>query len=253
LTRNEVYDALERAGIAAHLKTPVGSRGMHIIGIWPWKVSFVSARDEANTTFVLLDEWVPSPRHLSREEALAELAGRYFRSRGPATEHDFAWWSGLPVLDARASIDIVRPPLAKAKFAGNAYWFAGAVPTVMRSSGVAHLLPYVDEYTVAYKDRSALADPELMIRINAASPVGILGPIIVINGRIVGIWKRTIEKKEAGDINQSFHSKRPESHCRGRRALWYLRWAAGCRGRIINTCSRPLRRPLAPVDPVVMP
>jgi hypothetical protein len=43
-----VYDALERAGIAAHLKTPVGSRGMHIMGIWPL-VTFVSARDEANS------------------------------------------------------------------------------------------------------------------------------------------------------------------------------------------------------------
>jgi Winged helix DNA-binding domain len=107
----------------------------------------------------------------------------------------FAWWSGLPVLDARASIDMVRPPLAKAKFAGNTYWLAGSVPAAVRSFGEAYLLPYVDEYTVAYKDCSALADPELMIRISAASPVGILGPIIVMNGRIVGIWKRIMEKR----------------------------------------------------------
>ena len=197
LTRNELYDTLEREGIAAHLKTPVGSRGMHIIGHLALDgfVCFGPRRGK-QPTFVLLDEWVPNPRRLERDEALAELGGRYFRSHGPATEYDFAWWSGLPVSEARASIEMVRPPLAKAKCAGKTYWFAGSVPAAMRSSGAAYLLPYIDEYTVAYRDRSALADPELMIRINAASPVGILGPVIVLNGRIVGLWKRTIEKKK---------------------------------------------------------
>jgi hypothetical protein len=72
----------------------------------------------------------------------------------------------------------------------------GSPAAPMRSSGKAYLLPYVDEYTVAYKDRSALADPKLMKQINAASPVGILGPVIVLNGRIVGLWKRIIEKRK---------------------------------------------------------
>jgi Winged helix DNA-binding domain len=103
---------------------------------------------------------------------------------------------------------MVRPPLAKAKFAGNTYWLAGSVPAAVRSFGEAYLLPYVDEYTVAYKDCSALADPELMIRISAASPVGILGPIIVMNGRIVGIWKRTMEKKKLV-ISINLFSPRP--------------------------------------------
>ena len=111
LTRNELYDTLEREGIAAHLKTPVGSRGMHIIGHLALDgfVCFGPRRGK-QPTFVLLDEWVPNPRRLGRDEALAELGGRYFRSHGPATEYDFAWWSGLPVSEARASIEMVRPP-----------------------------------------------------------------------------------------------------------------------------------------------
>jgi hypothetical protein len=36
-----------------------------------------------------------------REEALAELARRYFLSRGPATVQDYAKWSGLTMSDAR--------------------------------------------------------------------------------------------------------------------------------------------------------
>ena len=35
-----------------------------------------------------------------------------------------------------------------------------------------------------------------MEQIDASSPVGILGPVIVMDGRIVGIWKRTMKKNK---------------------------------------------------------
>ena len=53
-------------------------------------------------TYALVEERAPRARVLPRDEALAELARRYFQSHGPATVHDFAWWSGLTVKDARA-------------------------------------------------------------------------------------------------------------------------------------------------------
>ena len=46
-------------------------------------------------TYALLDERVPATKPKARDEALAELAKRYFASHGPATVRDFAWWSGL--------------------------------------------------------------------------------------------------------------------------------------------------------------
>ena len=48
---------------------------------------------------VLLQEWVSRPRHLERDEALGELAARYFRSHGPATAADLAAWAGLTAGD----------------------------------------------------------------------------------------------------------------------------------------------------------
>jgi len=50
---------------------------------------------------------------LTRDEALAEFAQRYFTSHGPATLQDFTWWSGLTVADARSGIDLVQRQLAK--------------------------------------------------------------------------------------------------------------------------------------------
>ena len=48
----------------------------------------------------------PTARTLSRDAALAELTRRYFTSHGPAQLHDFAWWSGLTVADARAGLEM---------------------------------------------------------------------------------------------------------------------------------------------------
>ena len=45
--------------------------------------------------FVLLDEWVPDPRRLERDEALGELARRFFRGHGRPRCTDLVRWSGL--------------------------------------------------------------------------------------------------------------------------------------------------------------
>ena len=67
-------------------------------------VSCCGASRGRERTFVLLDEWVPASRHLSRDEALATLAERYFASHGPATLRYFTWWSGLLVRDAGRAV-----------------------------------------------------------------------------------------------------------------------------------------------------
>ena len=46
-------------------------------------------------TYALLEERVPAAKMTDRDEALAELTRRYFKSHGPATLQDFVWWSGL--------------------------------------------------------------------------------------------------------------------------------------------------------------
>src|SRR5690242_980084 len=62
-------------------------------------------------TYALFDERVPAQKPRSHDRALAELAERYFRSHGPARLHDFAWWSGLKVSDARAGVEMLESRL----------------------------------------------------------------------------------------------------------------------------------------------
>lgn len=74
-------------------------------------------------TYALLDARAPRARTLDRDEALADLASRYFRSRGPATVQDFAKWAGLTVADARIGLEEVKQKLRQKVVEGRTYWF----------------------------------------------------------------------------------------------------------------------------------
>lgn len=188
LERNQMYQMLEQANISA-----AGQRGLHIL----WRLAqegviCFGPRQGKQQTFVLLDEWVPNPRRLERDEALAELAGRYFTSRGPATLQDFTWWSGLTSIDAKAGIEMARPEIIEEKINDRTYWLAPSQPDHVDPSPTAYLLPAYDEYTVAYKDRSAVLDPLHAADTNSGN--GIFKPTIVVDGQVVGVWKRTLER-----------------------------------------------------------
>jgi hypothetical protein len=145
-------------------------------------------------TFVLLDEWVPDSRDLSREESLVELAKRYFASHGPAAVHDFAWWAGLTVTEARSGLEAARPELISEKIDGKEYWVTDDAPDHRAHDGSrVHLLPAFDEYLIGYKDRSAVLAVEDAPRV-VPGKNGVFLPTIVVGGRVVGTWKRTLRK-----------------------------------------------------------
>ncbi len=71
------------------------------------------AKQGNQQTYALLDERVKHKRIFDKEEALAELANRYFRSRSPATVADMATWSGLTINDCRKGIEAIQGQLQK--------------------------------------------------------------------------------------------------------------------------------------------
>jgi hypothetical protein len=62
-------------------------------------------------TYALVDECAPASKPWLRDQALAQLARRYFASHGPALAQDFAWWSGLTVADAKLGIELAKRAL----------------------------------------------------------------------------------------------------------------------------------------------
>ena len=72
----------------------------------------------------MVEEWLPKAKPKAREEALPELARRYFTGHGPATLRDFAWWSGLTLAEARRATDMAGKTVDQVMLEGHRYWFA---------------------------------------------------------------------------------------------------------------------------------
>jgi hypothetical protein len=143
-------------------------------------------------TYALLDERAPHAKTLSREEALVELAGRYFSSRGPATIQDFAKWSGLTIADARDGLEAVNSSLVQEVVDGLDYWLPASTKGGKDSSPQVHPLSIYDEYISGYKDRRAIGEAEVGARLFAMGNA--LSYITVVDGLIVGTWRRTLNK-----------------------------------------------------------
>jgi hypothetical protein len=188
-TRDEIAALLGQAGIST-----AGERLSHLLGRAELDAIVTSgARRGKQFTYVHLDHRAPLQRApLVREEALAELAGRYFRSRGPASLDDFIWWSGLTASDARTGLEAIRSSLVCDAVAGRMYYRSDAHAASTTSKGACHLLPAFDEYLVGYRDRAAQIDPKHVTRVNAGG--GMLNPSVVVEGRVVGTWRRDLDR-----------------------------------------------------------
>jgi hypothetical protein len=159
-------------------------------------------RTGTKLTFAFLSERVPERNILSKEEALAKLAQRYFTSHGPATLKDFTWWSGLSVADATKALNMVASEFISVTDGTEKYWLKTDNSTFIEKGDSVHLLPAFDEFLISYRDRNASL--ELAHNRKAISNNGIFYPTIVINGQVTGIWKRTMHKDKVRIETQLF-------------------------------------------------
>jgi hypothetical protein len=190
LTRQELAAILREAGIAAS-----GSRLGHIMMRAELDAVICSgALRGKQFTYALLDERVPPGRMIEREEALVELARRYFTSHGPATAQDFSWWSGLSAADARTGLEMVRSELVSEPVDGRMYWYPDRPEPPAAKKPVMHLLPNYDEHVVAYRHHGpSLDDTALKHRLPADQTLN--AHLIARNGLIIGGWRRVSENK----------------------------------------------------------
>jgi hypothetical protein len=189
LTREALLTLLECSGIST-----AETRGYVIL----WRLAHervlcFGLHQGKQPTFALLDEWAPKARSLEREQALAELALRYFTGHGPATLRDYTWWSGLKAVDAKAGLEMVSSQLARETVDGTVYWMPPETPALRDVSPTAYLLPGFDEYMLGYTDRGAAIEAKHASKVFGNNAV--FKPTIVVDGRVTGIWQRAFEKK----------------------------------------------------------
>jgi hypothetical protein len=184
MARGDLYAALDAGGIGNERM-----RGPDITG-WLAQQGVICGGPRAGRqpTFVLLDAWVAPTPPKTRDEALHALALRYFRSHGPATAQDLAWWSGLTVRDAQLAAALAESELQVLDVAGKRYLHGDtAEPT---PAGGVHLLAPFDEYLVGYRDRSAAVEPALTRQVIGIN--GLVNASVLVDGKVVGTWKRVL-------------------------------------------------------------
>ena len=143
-------------------------------------------------TYALLDERAPRAKGSDGDQALARLTLRYFASHGPAQLKDFAWWSGLTLRDTQRGLDLVASHLARETIDGKIHWFSPGSVAALSKTPAALLLSIYDEYTIAYRDRSALGGERYIERLLAVGNA--LTSVIIFKGKIAGTWKRALKK-----------------------------------------------------------
>jgi hypothetical protein len=157
-------------------------------------------------TYALLEKRVPRKKTFGREESLSQLARKYFTSHAPATVHDFAWWSGLSMTDARDALEMIQSDFVSEKINSGTYWLPNSFSFNKSHGSSVYLLPAYDEFIIGYRDRSAALNP--VYQKKSVSENGLFRPVIVINGQVSGLWKKTVSKNS---IVVETHFFRPHS------------------------------------------
>lgn len=188
LQRDQVYQLLEKEGIST-----AGQRGYHILWyLAQQEVLCFGPQNGKQPTFALLDDWLPQTKLLSRDKALAELTLRYFSSHGPATADDFSAWSKLTLTDIRRGLEMVSERLQLLRNGKIDYWMAKENDAHSEPPH-ALLLPAFDEYLLGYRERSAILDAKHANKIVPGGN-GVFRPIMVLHGKVVGTWKKSVKK-----------------------------------------------------------
>ena len=203
-TRAEIVAALEAGGM------PKAGLGFTYVMLHAEleRVAISGANTGKQRTYAAFDERVPAAAARPRDEALAELAARYLAARGPATDRDFAAWSGFTLGDTRqAFADAVDRAGARGgrieqvDVEGVTHVLDAAALAAAsdrsndvdagRATGVVDLLQAYDEYIMGYAAPRAYLLPDGVDTLHAEFPLHAL----MIDGVMSGRWAPVVEAK----------------------------------------------------------
>jgi uncharacterized protein YcaQ len=184
MTRTEARERVTRAGIELDSHT-----GMHIVGLSVTSGEACLGPDDGRQScLVLREDWLGKPPRFDRDQALAELARVYLRAFAPATERDFAYWSGLGLRAVRAGLEAIASEIEEVRV-GEETMLApgGGLPRLPRT-GQVRMLGNFDTYLLGWRDRTFSVSGEHALHVKAGGG-GWIRPVIVEDGIVVGGWR----------------------------------------------------------------
>jgi Winged helix DNA-binding domain len=190
-TRPELGEALERQRISA-----ADQRIAYLVMHAELRAVICSGPMRGKQhTYAAFDERVPRGATVEGDDALAELARRFFATRGPATLRDFVWWSGLATAEARGALELVRPEFASRVVDGRTYWFVER--RVPKAQPVVDLVQCYDEVIISYRESRDVLQTGGS---NFPVPRHLDGfvHVVLLDGRLLGHWRA---RRDRGGIS----------------------------------------------------
>ena len=168
-----IFSALVRQGLACHAR---------------W--------EDGEARYAHRDHWLPdfpwSPP--SPAGAIAVLARRYFRTYGPATLRDFAYWAGLSAAELKGCLQAVTPELVKIQSAGGEAMFVrdGDLMELEqnppgREGWTVRLLGRFDPLLLAHREKNWVVPTAFYSRV--WRPAGHIEGVVLVHGQAAGTWR----------------------------------------------------------------
>ena len=184
LTRKEIGAELKQRGISTG-----GQRLAYIVMCAELRGLICSGPMRgAQHTYAVLEERASPGASFEADEALAELAYRFFVGHGPASITDFTRWASLTIADAKAGIAGASGRLASMEVDRTQLWFDEAQPTPRSIPLTAYLLPLYDEATLTYPHLNFSTAPGHPHKPGTDLFIG----SVIVGTRNVGTWRRTV-------------------------------------------------------------
>jgi hypothetical protein len=184
LTRTEVRDRIKAAGVDLNSQT-----GMHIALSAVVSGLACLGPDRGKTTcLVRREDWLGKQPRFDRARALAELARVYLGSFAPATDRDFAYWSGLPLRDVRAGLERISAEIEQVEVGGESMLVPRGSRPRLPARGQVRMLGNFDTYLLGWKDRAFSVDDEHALHVKEGGG-GWIRPVIVEDGIVIGGWR----------------------------------------------------------------
>jgi len=146
-----------------------------------------------NITFVAPRDWIDGDWEPAEPDAaLPEVARRYVATYGPSTKADLGRWMGVEAKLARHAFDAISDELVPIELDGETRYTTPECIDQLRHkrpTDRVRLLPAFDPYVVGVLEHleRLLPDPKLRPKVSRAA--GWISPTVVVDGRIVGVWR----------------------------------------------------------------
>lgn len=141
-------------------------------------------------TFVRRDQWLSDWQEIPGDVAEVWLLKRYLQAYSPATVQDFAAWAGIAVRDASKIWARLQNEMRDVDVEGTRAVILERDLAALRQAALAaedvRLLSHFDVYLLGHRSKSHLVADACYKRVYRAA--GWISPVVLINGRIAGVW-----------------------------------------------------------------